>query len=76
MNELTEEEKQILAMMQAVEEEQLKNPPSEPVQPMAAWKTEDPIGLVNEEEEEEEVNDFSPKLSDESTNELTDEHNE
>jgi hypothetical protein len=46
MSELTEQEKQLLAMMEAAEEEQLKNPPSEPVRPMASWKMEDPIGLI------------------------------
>lgn len=44
MGELTE--KEILAMMAAAEEEQLNNPPSEPVRPMESWKMEDPIGLI------------------------------
>lgn len=61
MSELTEKEKQILAMMEAAEEEQLKNTPSEPVRPMASWKMEDPIGLI--EVDGEEIINISPEIT-------------
>lgn len=61
MNELTEQEKQILAMMEAAEEEQRQNPPSEPVRSMASWKMEDPIGLI--EVDGEEIINISPEIT-------------
>ena len=67
MSELTDQEKQLLAMMEAVEEDQLNNPPSEPVRPMASWKMEDPIGLI-EVDGEETIN-ISPELTNENQQE-------
>lgn len=68
MSELTEQEKRILAMMEAAEEEQRKNPPSETVRPMASWKMEDPIGLI-EIDGEETIN-ISTAITDKNTEEI------
>ncbi|AFY38213.1 hypothetical protein Lepto7376_1894 [[Leptolyngbya] sp. PCC 7376] len=69
MSELTEQEKRILAMMKAAEEEQLENPPSEPVRAMASWKMEDPIGLI-EVGGEETIN-ISSEITGENTGEVS-----
>ena len=46
MNELTDKEKELLAMIEAAEEEELKKPASERPAPMSPGKTEYPIGIA------------------------------
>lgn len=51
MIELSEQEKKLLEMMKAAEEEELKKPASERPAPMPIEKTKYPIGIQIDEEE-------------------------
>ncbi|MBE9093331.1 hypothetical protein [Tychonema sp. LEGE 07203] len=50
MSELSEQEKKLLEIMKAAEEEELKKPPSERPAPMPIEKTKYPIGIQIDEE--------------------------